>query len=64
MTAPLAALRLIRPARDDLDDREYRLIAQARDEGITWREIADALDLDTPQAAAQRYERMQRRTVR
>lgn len=57
----LSALRLVPAARRNLDDREYRLIAGARDAGTTWREIAEALGLQSPQAAAQRYNRLAER---
>lgn len=59
----LSALRLIPAARRNLDDREYRLIAEARDAGVMWREIAEALGLNSPQAAAQRYQRLAERTA-
>lgn len=57
----LAALRLIPGARRNLDVREYEALTAARDDGATWREIAAALGLESPQAAAQRYQRLKTR---
>lgn len=57
----LAALRLIPQARRDLDVREYEAITAARDNGVTWREIAAALGVESPQAAAQRHQRLRAR---
>ncbi|MEU4235529.1 hypothetical protein AB0F17_65660 [Nonomuraea sp. NPDC026600] len=54
----LAAVRVIRPARTDLEGLETNIIAKARAAGITWREIAAGLGLDSPQAAQKRARRL------
>lgn len=57
----LAVLRSIPDARRDLDVREYEAITAARDNSATWWDIAAALGLKYPQAAAQRYQRLGRK---
>ncbi|MFB9476852.1 hypothetical protein ACFFR3_45810 [Nonomuraea salmonea] len=52
------ALRQVGPARRDLDGLETNILIRARAAGLTWREIADALGLDSPQAAQQRARRL------
>lgn len=52
------ALRMIKPARDDLNRLERATLDHARQAGMTWREIAAALGLDSPQAAHQRFDRL------
>ncbi|GAA3172380.1 hypothetical protein [Nonomuraea salmonea] len=42
------ALRQVGPARRDLDGLETNILIRARAAGLTWREIADALGLDSP----------------
>ena len=56
--ADLAALRAIPAERARLDARELALLDQARREGATWAEIADALALGSRQAAEQRRLRL------
>lgn len=53
-----AAMCLLRPARTDVDKLEQQLIMTARHQDLTWRFIADALGLQSPQAAAQRWQRL------
>jgi len=57
----LAALKAIRSERFSMERREYALIQGARAEGIIWDRIADALSLNSPQAAQQRYRALGRR---
>lgn len=57
----LSRLRSMPTARRELDAEEYEAFTAARDDGATWREIAAALGPASPQAAAQRYERLRRR---
>jgi hypothetical protein len=45
-------------ARAALDERELRLIDQARRDGATWAEIASAMGLASRQAAEQRRQRL------
>jgi hypothetical protein len=54
----LTALRAIPAERARLDARELALIDQARREGATWVEIAEALGLGSRQAAEQRRLRL------
>jgi hypothetical protein len=56
--ADLTALRAIPAERARLDARELTLIDQARREGATWAEIAEALTLGSRQAAEQRRLRL------
>lgn len=53
-----AALLLVEEARRDATARERRIIEAARELGLTWKQIAAAIGLDSPQAAQQRYERL------
>ena len=57
----LAALKAIRTERFSLDHREYALMQGARALGATWKQVAGAAGLDSPQAAQQRYERLEKR---
>ncbi|GAB3254302.1 hypothetical protein [Kineosporia babensis] len=54
-----AGLRLLASARAELDQCEAGLLFAARAEGMTWPQIAGALDLSSPQAAQQRLSRVQ-----
>lgn len=54
----LLALREIPRERYRLEVREYRLIESARNLGVTWKRIAESLCLDSPRAAARRYEKL------
>jgi hypothetical protein len=56
--ADLSALRAIPAERARLDARELALIDQARREGATWVEVAEALGLGSRQAAEQRRLRL------
>lgn len=57
----VAALTLLPGARADLDATEIALLKAARSRGMTWQDIAFGLGLNTPQAAKQRYERLEAR---
>ena len=59
--AVLDSLAAIRSERFSLDRRELALLQSARALGVTWKRIAVALGLDSPQAAQQRYERLEKR---
>jgi hypothetical protein len=50
----LRALSSLEGASAWLRHAEAELLTAARGAGLTWREIAGALDLGSPQAAAQR----------
>lgn len=55
-TARIATrLRLLPIRREQIDTDEYALITEARSAGWTWRAIADALGLGSPQSAQQRH---------
>ena len=54
----LDQLTALAAARAAFDERELRLIDQARRDGATWAEIAGALGLATRQAAEQRRQRL------
>jgi hypothetical protein len=54
----LAALALLASARREVDQLEAGLLFLARAEGVSWGLIGEALGLRTPQAAAQRSERV------
>jgi hypothetical protein len=54
----LDQLAAVAAAREALDERELRLIDQARRDGATWAEIAAALGLASRQAAEQRRGRL------
>ena len=53
-----AALNLFAPVRNELDKLETRIMMLARRQGMSWRVVAEALGLLSPQAAAQRWERI------
>jgi len=57
----LESLRDITAERYSLDRREFAMIQSARALGVTWERIGEALGVDSPQAARQRYERLERR---
>lgn len=52
------ALQHLAPRRRNLDRIEHEIITLARNTGMSWREIAAGLGLDSPQAAQQRYQRL------
>ena len=54
-TAMLEIVQAIDYTRRQADLAELRLIEHARRDEWTWREIADALGLDSPQAAQKRH---------
>lgn len=54
----LDQLSSVAASRVAFDERELRLIDQARRDGATWAEIAGALGLATRQAAEQRRQRL------
>ncbi|GAA4606203.1 hypothetical protein BJY16_005706 [Actinoplanes octamycinicus] len=58
----VAALTLVPSMRADLDATELLLLTIARRSGMTWQDIAFSLGLNTPQAARQRYERLDARS--
>jgi hypothetical protein len=58
----VAALTLLPSVRADLDSTELALLKIARSSGMTWQDIAFGLGLNTPQAAKQRYERLETRS--
>jgi hypothetical protein len=53
----LGAIAMLASARECLEDAEADLVTRARAAGLTWREIAAAMSLGSPQAAAQRAHR-------
>jgi hypothetical protein len=53
----LGALGNLAAAHDALDEAEADLLRRARAAGVTWREIAAAMGLGSPQAASQRAHR-------
>ncbi|MFG2039903.1 DNA-binding protein [Dactylosporangium sp. NPDC048998] len=57
----LAALTLLPDVRAELDAIELQLLTRARNGAITWQDIACGLGLNSPQAARQRYERLEAR---
>ncbi len=57
----IAALTLLPDVRADLDSTELQLLKIARGRGMTWQDIAFSLGLNTPQAAKQRFERLEAR---
>ncbi|WP_246016711.1 DNA-binding protein [Micromonospora pisi] len=57
----VAALTLLPNVRADLDATELHLLRTARSRAMTWQDIAFSLGLNTPQAARQRYERLEAR---
>ncbi|MEU3457774.1 hypothetical protein ABZ671_29915 [Micromonospora sp. NPDC006766] len=58
MTGELRELADLASARAQLDERELTLIERARQQGVTWAEIATALGLASRQAAEQRRQRL------
>lgn len=54
----LGALPLLSELRADLDRAEQQLMAIAREQGASWREVAAALGLGSRQAAEQRWLRL------
>jgi hypothetical protein len=58
----VAGLRLLASARAELDQVEAGLLFAARGAGMTWPQVADALDLGSAQAAQQRLSRVLART--
>ena len=54
----LAALTTLRRLRDELSQWEPQIIAAARDQGVSWAELAVALGLASRQAAERRYLRL------
>ena len=54
----LEQLAAVAAARAAIDERELRLIDQARRDGATWAEVAAALGLASRQAAEQRRQRL------
>ncbi|WP_086826439.1 hypothetical protein [Allokutzneria sp. NRRL B-24872] len=56
----VAAMQLLALARDDVDEAERTLLAQARKIGMPWSKIAEALGLKSRQAAEQRALVLQR----
>ncbi|MFB9406744.1 MULTISPECIES: DNA-binding protein [Dactylosporangium] len=59
----VAALTLLPDVRAELDTTELYLLRRARAGGMTWQDIALSLGLGTPQAARQRYERLDERVT-
>jgi hypothetical protein len=57
-----AGLRLLAPARAELDQLETGLLFAARGAGMTWSQIAASLGLASAQAAQQRLNRVLART--
>ncbi|AVT40441.1 hypothetical protein [Plantactinospora sp. BB1] len=55
---PLAALRLLDGVRAGLDEAERRLVEAAREQRVSWAQIATALGLASRQAAEQRWVRL------
>jgi hypothetical protein len=53
----LAALTLVSAARTDIDSIEAALLSHARDRGITWQALADAVGASSRQAVQQRAAR-------
>ncbi|MFE2106926.1 hypothetical protein ACFXAF_13785 [Kitasatospora sp. NPDC059463] len=56
-----AALALFEDLRQQLDHLECQVIMEARRHGMDWNQIKDQQSLKTPQAAAQRYQRLMTR---
>jgi hypothetical protein len=53
-----AALRLLSSARAEFDQVEAGMFFMARSSGLTWVQIAAALELGSAQAAQQRFDRL------
>lgn len=58
------ALRLLGSAQADMEALESALLFIARAEGLTWAEIAEQLGMRSPQAAQQRFERVNSRLAK
>ena len=58
-----AALTLLPMVRAEVDQLEASLLIIARGQGMTWQELAFGLGLGSPQAARQRYERLNLRAA-
>jgi hypothetical protein len=56
-----AALQLVPAAQTELEAAEIAAMTAARDAGLSWRRIAEALGLQSPQAGQQRFERLRGR---
>ncbi|MFE2911414.1 hypothetical protein [Kitasatospora indigofera] len=56
----LAALALFDDVREQTDGLERVLIERARDQGVSWGQVAEAQGLKTRQSAEVRYKRLQR----
>src|SRR5215216_4226760 len=54
----LAALVLLRHLREELTEWEPQLIAAAREQGVSWAQLAPALGVGSRQAAERRYLRL------
>lgn len=59
----LAVLQGAGQRRYNLDEGEYLTIGAARETGATWKQVADALGLDSAQAAQQRHEALEKRVA-
>lgn len=57
----IAVLKSFQGRRAELDESEYLFIKNARNEDVTWKEIAEALGLESAQGAEQRYARLDTR---
>lgn len=60
----LAALALLPSAKEELESAEVGLIFAARNEGLTWSQIADSMGFRSPQACQQHVARLSTRTSR
>ncbi|MGF1430170.1 hypothetical protein [Kitasatospora sp. LaBMicrA B282] len=56
-----AALAVFEELRIRLDELECQVIMEARRRGLEWQQIRDEQGLRSPQAAAQRYQRLMTR---
>lgn len=54
------ALRSLDRLRTEVERSEFEVLAAMRDQGATWREIADVYGVTT-QAARQRFDRLSKR---
>jgi uncharacterized NAD(P)/FAD-binding protein YdhS len=52
---PLHALEAVKAAQTGLDVLTRQAVAQARQTGATWQQVADSLGLNSKQAAQARY---------
>lgn len=55
------ALSLLRSAREEVESVEAALLFVARAEGLTWAQIAEAMDFRSPQACQQYVSRLSSR---